>query len=657
MFRSVTFGGFPDRREALPPELERLTLQQRLEIGHQRHRQASDRYYAAQAQARGRGSGELEGVGNDLDRRWGSALARGSAREVAGHGSRRAHARGQEQHRQEDEGGFLATAWHFFRTQLKLLVLLGVIVYFSSLINVQQRSDGWLSTRRIGYRQAGYCTSVTDHYGVTNGDAANSDAPFVFQSKSSSPGGVSICAQSSTSDSLSALMLSTPTLQPFADEDYLQKEVRNLGEVYTYFPSTFAIMILAHVSTLLSIALALYPSETPAEAFLHAREKTYLVRINHVAQVCLIVLLLWSSFTFRLMMDEVCESAFGLTTAKVKGMTVEMATMATFCVQLEDLQLVIASVVNPPEPYVKDFALYCRILVVLLVVGIAIKPRPNEGRPLRGVVPITSLMELVNQLNNRILGRDGDRDRDRDRDGRRNAANGSLEPRVLRRQMNMSLDFLNRYSDIARRSEQANNWKLISRSDAMRTVGAEEGDLSQRTCCICLDHLFPQLLQPVPTASSDTPGNAPTLLVAATEAEAGAEADLEAGPHASASLPIPIRDGAWNDVCCFGLPCGHIYHKPCILEWAVKNSTCPECRADLNGGKPKLSYSSTFSSFTVGEPMSTTRQENAVAGNMSRSRRLRTSSEDDDGEGREEEEGEDEEGQRGGLSNDNEAHE
>eukprot|EP01041_Mallomonas_annulata_P004057 gene4057-8065_t len=45
-------------------------------------------------------------------------------------------------------------------------------------------------------------------------------------------------------------------------------------------------------------------------------------------------------------------------------------------------------------------------------------------------------------------------------------------------------------------------------------------------------------------------------------------------------------DSVPSDYILAQLPCGHIFHKHCVLEWARRHDTCPVCRADLTGPGP-----------------------------------------------------------------------
>ena len=36
------------------------------------------------------------------------------------------------------------------------------------------------------------------------------------------------------------------------------------------------------------------------------------------------------------------------------------------------------------------------------------------------------------------------------------------------------------------------------------------------------------------------------------------------------------------------VPCGHIFHKACIMEWGMRENSCPVCRADLGGDDHEL---------------------------------------------------------------------
>ena len=53
---------------------------------------------------------------------------------------------------------------------------------------------------------------------------------------------------------------------------------------------------------------------------------------------------------------------------------------------------------------------------------------------------------------------------------------------------------------------------------------------------------------------------------------------LEPSPTRAADCAIcqePIADGALR------LPCGHLYHEPCMRAWMHSHSSCPTCRFEL----------------------------------------------------------------------------
>ena len=608
MFRATpSIRGRGDRR--IPGARRALSLQQRFEIGQQRYRQAHARYYGGL-------EGEEDGAGGLVENaRGGNAQLNIFDADLDGNYA--PVPRGRVDRRRSDEN-FLSAAWYLLRCQLKLLMLVCIIIYFSSLISVQAKTDGWVSTRRLGYRQIDTCTETGDHYGVLSIDMGKTTevAPFVFKTDTKSSSGIRICAYEGGQAEFSAFLLdkhnSTSKTErlmlSFLDEEFLLSEVDNLGASHQYFPNTLAIMLFSQLSLLLTIALELYPHETQEEAFLNFKEKAVVRRVNLCSTWFLVILLLTSTASFRFLMDESCELSFGLP-AKNKILTDQMDAARTFCTELGKRDLVISSIVNPSEPFVQDYAIISRVFCFLLAFGLFIKPNLNEERHhATGVVPLNSLMELVNEMNTR-------------RGIHQIRGSGN----AVGRNLIVSNDFMNRYSEIAQRSKLTRKWKLLNFQED--NASAEE---INRQCSICLDYLFPRPCDQVnkghiantleegerkrggdecrftdeagaQTEVMATPEKSVHKCAGAGSAPPPSNVDLEAGLGGSEKPVDPsfcmttdaekenhqLASPSAEVLCCFILPCGHKYHKPCILEWALKNSTCPECRANLDGSKPE----------------------------------------------------------------------
>jgi hypothetical protein len=53
-----------------------------------------------------------------------------------------------------------------------------------------------------------------------------------------------------------------------------------------------------------------------------------------------------------------------------------------------------------------------------------------------------------------------------------------------------------------------------------------------------------------------------------------------AAAHKQTSCVVCLEDFSEGDNVC-SLPCGHVYHAPCIDRWLVEHDACPCCRAPV----------------------------------------------------------------------------
>ncbi len=482
----------------------------------------------------------------------------------------------------------LSSAVFFIRKHLKLWVVVAIIIYATAVINKQRDTDGWLSTRQVGYKQTGQCTRPNAHYGVveTGGDALVrswqsgwDEVATVFVTDLKQEDEMSLCfSDPKLYDKLVTRLNDRDdpnSNDSFTSEEELHAQVANFGIAHSYFPSINTIMVFAVCTALTTLAMDSFDDQNPDEsAFRMAggSDLTFLQRFNHVTALFLFLMLALSGQYTRWLQPEDCWAAFGVNSTNIN----QNADEIELCKYLNDNNLELASVIIPPEPWIKAYKSIVTMMAFTLIVGIIVKPLPGAMRPNLATVLPMGLLDLVQGGRaDRRGGLSNVENAHRSRNSRRE----ERVERGARRDRDRQEDaedttFAQRYNQVAKRKKMTETWSLLQKLPA----GSSDEDRN-RCCTVCLEPLFP--------STADAEGaDAPVV------GGGGDELDLEA------NLPTKSKAGdtgaagasasnAAADEMCFELPCRHRYHKSCILEWALNHSTCPECRANLDGSTDK----------------------------------------------------------------------
>ena len=511
--------------------------------------------------------------------------------------AREARQRMQERARADhDENGTmlqcLSSALLFVRKHLKLWVSVGVTVYASSLLNAQTESKGWLPTRRVGYKEVGQCMQPNSHYGVSE-TGGTPNIATIFVSYMDAAKGDDPCFAGSNLNTLrSALNGDSPdddnNFAAFLTEEQLDFAVANSGVAHSYFPSLRTIMVLAVCTALSSLALDSSDLDrNPREAAFRlagGRDLTFLQRFNHVTSLFLFLLMSLSAQYVNWLKSEICLASLGVQSrADVNQKKIDL------CAMLSQNFAEIASVVDPPEPWVLAYKGIITSMAFLLLVGIVVKPPPGAAQPnVAGVMP-GGFFALVQRLHGQ--GDDVDnaelalRSRSQRRQERDRIARNDLSRRQgasVANTANADAEaFAERYQLVAKRKRMTESWMLLQHLPA----GSSDEDRN-RCCTVCLEPLFPNAAD----GDGDGGGVCGYSLVDPLDLEANlpakTKAGAEAGAETGAATGAPEAsngEGADSGDLCFELPCRHRYHRSCILEWALHHSTCPECRSNLDG--------------------------------------------------------------------------
>ena len=491
---------------------------------------------------------------------------------------------------------FIWAFLYFIRCHLKMIVLVAVIIYFKAATNAKYDSEGWIKTRRLGYKQWAFCNSRGMTYSVLedqwNPPSSVETAIVVALNKDGTLDSLP-CMDSDTLDKLAVLLdyhSGSWDFRDFALEGTLQDQISNTGVARDYFPSSTGIAMCAYIAAFLTLALDTLPrARVP---YLSQREKVNVGRVNYIVCGVLCILLAASSVNFSLLFEEDCNFAFELFVSNTHSDSYK-ANEKQFCALLPLLGVSITSIISPREPYVRMYRDIVVTLCIVLIFGILIKPDPSEDRPrgIAAVVPRVVLEYILGERAQRLYRPrrilPGSflqtlRDHPAFRTGmgirqlygrRRTGANGSSDALsnvdgTSLGSANITNEFLRRYSMVASRNKMTKDWKIVERPAP--EAPAEE---HERCCTICLELLFSKF------------GDKEEVDNMKEEINQQIKSKIREKPTSKGRVPGTNSAGLGDDSAelVFALPCGHKYHKPCILEWTFKNTTCPDCRANLDG--------------------------------------------------------------------------
>ncbi len=490
---------------------------------------------------------------------------------------RRTDPRGRQQARnyREDANAFqcLNIAIFYIRLHLKLFTLILLILYCSYVVNKQNDTLGWLSSRRIGYKEMGTCNIYGQHYGIietTLPTAINNvyvATMFATLGSNSPPvdadeNNIEFCFKDEVVHyNTLELFDGDPNLAKYATESQLQSAIRNNGMLHDYFPSLTGIMVFAHISGLLTLALETFRKGDDPGQFATFNDQSYAQRTNNGLCVLLIIMLIFSGSYNTFMKIENCIISMGISENDAS-----VSDELLYCTTIEDYALDIASVVIPPEPMIQGYRIIVMSLAMLLMVSMAVKLTPGTPRPTINGAIAPGLFELS---GNDRRGRNNNNSNSSDND------DDEIERRIRMINVGGAVSnnqqiFQERYNKVANRNKMVKSWKLLEKLP-------DNDDDRNRCCTVCLEPLF-----------ADKEDDSVKRTISWDTSHVESELDLEANiPIKNKSIGgkevDTMSSTSIKDEHCFELPCHHKYHKSCILEWALNNNTCPECRANLDG--------------------------------------------------------------------------
>lgn len=493
-----------------------------------------------------------------------------------------------------DLGDIVFLILGLIRRHFKLISLALVVGYYGIITTKQTATGAWSSTRSLGYSQPTSCNTPDFHYGVVevllteivgNGDNSTIDstAPLCFQSIN--PGSnipssrrnvhsrdvdptMELCFTNEGLDKFFNTFYGSPyyidsedglaaAFKPDTNRNYFYYSYVTLGVASICLTLTFLIETVRLCDTV----------EVQEGRFTTNKEIATIISVNSIMSVLVVGLMFASAQGFLLIQTEDCESMYEPSSPSDQ-----------FCNELAASGVVVNSVILPKDFLVTSYRSICLSLGVILLCAIAMRSGPMVRAQSNQHVIIVPIAGAGEEEMFYVQQHPGNGQRPT---GTLLRFSVSLQQWVQQRvpevQDSANRDFAQQITRIFERNRKVAKWKQYRPSQL-------SGEDMAAECAICLEKLFGKVNDVAVTTAGGRGARRHGPRAIQWSANAGANS---IGHNSSSDRDCDLHDvetgagASQEDDDVMQMPCGHRFHRHCIIEWMLTSNSCPICRANL----------------------------------------------------------------------------
>lgn len=439
-----------------------------------------------------------------------------------------------------------------FRKYLSLLFLF-LAITFIGYVHIQATiTSGWSDTRVLGFSQKSVCNDLAGSYSVMSNVTVHvSNSPILVPATCvymKYGGNHFICV---TSYSLLQHIIDPAFAYIYVDAplDYIYPAQRGYID-RGMFPFGIWLWVLCTTSVITD-----FYSDTPVQTPNALQTKIFLRRLTVALGIIIGIGLLFSAQNYTTIRSEVCR---------------DDNAPYQFCADLKANGVIVKSIVYPTDTFVKNYSSICFLLSSGIIFSTILRSFLTDD-----VGPSTIFTENDVRRARRLRIRENN-----------NNQNG----------INALISFLYRHRDHQQANDDddddveiielpsTDSWKFFRYSP----------DSSIVDCAICLGRFSVDPgLSVVDLDDCDVATGVKSKPIPSEVTIVGVPTSVSSAPTASPIVDDALspRENSHPEAAICQIPCGHIFHRNCILNWTLetatrerasqRNLTCPICRSSL----------------------------------------------------------------------------